>query len=274
METLRTGDGRTLAYDVVGTGPTLVCHPGGPGFAGAEVGDLGGLSATRTLVLLDPRGTGGSDKAPGYSVDGYAADIDELRAHLGLERIDLLGFSHGAIIAIHYAARYPDRLSRLVLAGGLAAFTEEAKAFADETIASKAGEPWYADAVAALAEEESGAEVDLAALFEREAPLYFAHWDERYRSAIRAGSIGASGAPLLEFNQAGFDVRGELADITAPTLVVTGAADFVCGPPAGEVLERGIANSRMVMLKDTGHMMFLEQPDAFKSAVEAFLQHA
>ena len=84
MPTLRTADGRTLAYNLLGDGPMLVCHPGGPGFAGAELGDLGGLSASRTLVLVDPRGTGGSDKAPDYSLDGYAADLDELRAHLGV----------------------------------------------------------------------------------------------------------------------------------------------------------------------------------------------
>src|SRR4051794_30368683 len=134
METFPTSDGRTLAYNVMGDGPMLVCHPGGPGFAGAELGDLGGLSSSRTLVLVDPRGTGGSDRAPEYSLDGYAADLEQLRTHLGLERIDLLGFSHGAVVAIHYAARYPDGLGRLVLAGGLAAFTDDVKAFAEEYI--------------------------------------------------------------------------------------------------------------------------------------------
>src|SRR4051794_23721125 len=152
MESFRTSDGRTLAYNVIGTGPLLVCHPGGPGFAGAELGDLGGLSSSRTLVLVDPRGTGGSDPAPSYSLDGYAADLDELRVHLGLQRMDLLGFSHGAVVAIHYAARYPDGLDRLVLAGGLAAFTDEVKAFAVQYIESRAGEPWHDDAVDALAE--------------------------------------------------------------------------------------------------------------------------
>ena len=82
MAGLTTADGRTLAYERRGSGPMLVCHPGGPGFAGAELGDLGGLSSSRTLALVDPRGTGGSDPAPGYSLDGYAADLDELRAHL------------------------------------------------------------------------------------------------------------------------------------------------------------------------------------------------
>src|SRR4051794_26270507 len=123
METLETSDGRTLAYNVMGSGPTLVCHPGGPGFAGAELEDLGGLSASYRLVILDPRASGGSDAASDYQPEGYAADVNELRTHLGLERINLLGFSHGAVVAIVYAAHYPAHIDHLVLAGGLAAFT-------------------------------------------------------------------------------------------------------------------------------------------------------
>lgn len=271
MDTLVTSDGRQLAYTVLGSGPTLVCHPGGPGFAGVELGDLGGLSGSRRLVLVDPRGTGASDAAGDYSLNGYAADLEELRLHLGLDVMDLLGFSFGAVVAIHYASLHPDHLSRLVLAGGLAAFTPEGEEFAKQTIASMAGEPWHADAVAALEQEESGVIDDMAGLWEREAPLYFAHWDEAYRPAITAGAVGSRPEPLVYSNRVGFDVRGELPAITAPTLIVCGREDFVCGPPAAAELEHGIRGSRMVMLENTGHMMFMEQPRPFRDAIEAFL---
>src|SRR3954454_2346692 len=271
METLQTSDGRTLAYNVIGSGPTLVCHPGGPGFAGAELGDLGGLDSTYTLVLLDPRGTGGSDPAGDYSLDGYAADLDQLRVHLGLKRIDLLGFSHGAVVAIHYAAKYPDHVARLVLAGGLAAFTDEMKQFADDFIESKSGEPWHDDAVDALAEEENGEIADLAGLWQREAPLYFSRWDESYRGAVADGARGARGEPLREFSEKGFDVRPELSAVVAPTLIVCGRDDFICGPPAAAVLVKGIGDSRLEMIERAGHMMHLEQPKAFRHAVAAFL---
>ena len=65
MERLTTADGRTLAYHRSGSGPTLVCHPGGPGFSSIYLGDLAGLGDELELVLLDPRGTGGSDPARG-----------------------------------------------------------------------------------------------------------------------------------------------------------------------------------------------------------------
>src|SRR4051812_50034712 len=97
----------------------LICHPGGPGFAGAELEDLGGLAQTRELLLVDPRGTGSSPRPddPGaYSTDDYVADLEELREGLGLETIDLLGFSHGGVVAIAYAPAHPARGRKPVLA--------------------------------------------------------------------------------------------------------------------------------------------------------------
>jgi pimeloyl-ACP methyl ester carboxylesterase len=64
---LTTGGGRTLAWREIGAGPPLVCHPGGPGASPAYFGDLPELAAERTLLLLDPRGTGDSDRPPGAS---------------------------------------------------------------------------------------------------------------------------------------------------------------------------------------------------------------
>src|SRR5437879_13731176 len=100
-ESFRAADGRTLAYELSGSGPTLVCHPGGPGFSSRYFGDLAGLTESLTLVLLDPRGTGVSDRpsdARAYRTEDYAADLDELRAHLGLEQMRLLGPSHRGLV--------------------------------------------------------------------------------------------------------------------------------------------------------------------------------
>ena len=51
-----------------GDGPLLLCHPGGPGFDGSELHDLGGLDRTRTLLLLDPRGSGRTGRLERASV--------------------------------------------------------------------------------------------------------------------------------------------------------------------------------------------------------------
>ena len=107
---------------------TLVCHPGGPGMSGAYFGDMCGLgSEDLRVVLLDPRGTGTSDPpADGrYELEDYAADLEELREELGLERFDYLGHSHGGFVGMTYALEQSDRLDRLVLACTTARFSDE-----------------------------------------------------------------------------------------------------------------------------------------------------
>src|SRR5437879_4873637 len=140
MESFRTADGRTLSYRREGSGPLLVCHPGGPGFSSRYFGDLAGLGASFTLVLLNPRGTEGSDRPPdrrAYATDDYVADLEELRAHLGLEQMHLLGHSHGGVVAQAYAAAYPDRVERLVLASTLARFADGHQAAMEASMQAK-----------------------------------------------------------------------------------------------------------------------------------------
>jgi pimeloyl-ACP methyl ester carboxylesterase len=271
VETLTAADGRTLAYRSVGSGPPLVCHPGGPGFSSAELDDLGGLSATRTLVLLDPRATGGSDPAAGYELEGYVDDVDVLRGHLGLAQLDLLGFSHGGIVAMAYAAAHPERVRRLVLASTLAAVSPDVEEEMARIKATKSDEPWFADAEAALEEEERGDYDDVGELWKRMAPLYFSRWDERHRPWLERSAAGASPEPLRAFNETSFDLRPDLGRITAPTLVITGRDDFICGPAAAAELAAGVARAEVVLLDGSGHMTFVERPDAFRDAVERFL---
>lgn len=255
-----------------GDGPLLVCHPGGPGFDGSELHDLGGLDASRTLLLVDPRGTGGTGDADSYLLDDYVADLEELRVDLDLEQIDLLGFSHGGLVAAAYAIAHPARVGKLVLTVALAAFTPEMEAEAKRVIDGRAGEPWHAAAVAALAREEAGdygGPAEGARMWNDMAPLYFSRWEERYRPLVEVARMNPE--PLRQFNATPFDLRGDLGMIKAPTLVITGRDDFICGPAAAQVLLEGIPGAELAIIEAAGHMVHLEQPDSYRNAVEAFL---
>src|ERR1700682_96895 len=95
-----TSDGRKLSYRKIGKGPVLVCHPGGPGFSSTYFSDLSGLWERFTLILLHPRGTSASDRPKekrAFVADDYVADVEELRQHLGMNQIRLLGHSHGGV---------------------------------------------------------------------------------------------------------------------------------------------------------------------------------
>lgn len=277
-----TADGRKLTYRKLGHGPLLVCHPGGPGFSSTYFGDLAALWEQFTLVMLNPRGTGGSDrpKDPGaYRIDDYVFDLEELRAHLGQERMLLLGHSHGGMVAQAYAAAFPGRVRRLVLASTLARFASEQEGAMQAGMEKRSNEPWYADAVAALEEEQAGkfsSDEEMAALVFRELPMYFAHFgaaEAGYLDTLKSELPNADALKL--FNKEifyTFDLRSRLASITAKTLVITGDDDFITGPVCAQEICAGIKDARMAVIGDAGHMLFVEQPQAFHDEVADFLE--
>ena len=278
-ESFRTEDGRTLTYRREGAGPVLVVIPGGPGFSSLYLCDLGGLSERFTLILLNPRGTGDSS-APAdpraYTTADYVADVEELRSHLGEERLNLLGYSHGGVVALAYAAQHPDRTRRLVAANTL---VRVHPAETEQLMLTHRDEPWYDDARQALAQEEAGeyaSEAELREITGRFMPMYFAHYDERAKHYLDTYMSPERPNPdaLKLFNEgiADWDMRPELAAIEAPTLVITGAEDFVCGPACAADIAGAIAGSTKVLIEECGHFTFVECPERFRDEVTRFLQ--
>lgn len=280
MERFRTADGRTLSYRVEGTGPKLVCHPGGPGFSSRYFGDLAGLGEEFTLVLLDPRGTGGSDRpadARAYRTEDYVSDLEELRDHLELDRLLLLGHSHGGVVAAAYAAAYPERVERLVLASALARFAEKHQQAMAEAAEARSHEPWYEDAREALEREEAGDFADddeLQQLVAREMPFYFARYgDEERRYVEWLGEERPNKDALHLFNTEvwnTFDLLQDLTKITAATLVITGELDFITGPVCAADFA-AIPDQRTVPFEGCGHFILFEARDRFRDEVTAFL---
>ncbi|HZO61625.1 MAG TPA: alpha/beta hydrolase [Gaiellaceae bacterium] len=280
MESFRTADGRKLSYRRTGSGPVLVCHPGGPGFSSRYLHDLAGLGASFELVMLNPRGSEGSDRPAdrrAYRTADYVSDLEELRGHLGLERMQLLGHSHGGVVAAAYAAAHPDRVDRLVLASTLARFAQEQQSAMEAGIEAKAGEPWYADARAALEDEQAGRFEDDAELGElalREFPFYFATYGEAEQAYLETlrGEVPVADALLLFNNEImeTFDLRPDLVRITAPTLVITGDLDFITGPVCAADFA-AIPGGRTVVLPGCGHFIFVEARDRFRDELTAFL---
>jgi proline iminopeptidase len=277
IEIFTTPDGLTLSYERRGNGPLLVCHPGGPGGSSAEFEDFAGLDDTFELVLFSPRGSHGSDPAQDYALASYVADLEALREHLGVEQFDLLGFSHGGIVAIAYTAAYGARVGRLLLVDTLAVWGEDAEAALQRGIEARAGEPWFAEAEKAIEEEQAGAfsSVDeLIANVQRQIPLYFHRWQGNEQAGGRLALDFARAEPLHYFNTVefpSFDLRAELRSIEAPTLVVVGDDDFIAGPACADAMLRELPNARLVTIPAAGHFVYVEQPEAFRAALTGFL---
>ncbi|WP_019069068.1 alpha/beta fold hydrolase [Streptomyces hokutonensis] len=274
--TFTATDGTELAYHARGEGEPLVVLPGGPMRASAYLGDLGGLTAHRRLILLDLRGTGDSavpaDKGT-YRCDRLVDDVEVLRAHLGLDHMDLLAHSAGGSLAMLYAARHPERVTRLALitatpwALGMPATPEGRLAAA----LLRKGEPWFEDAFPAFEAWLAGT-ADFDPVFE---PFFYGRWDAAAEQhAALADEQSNDEAAELYFSEGAFDppvLMAALGRLPAPVLVLAGELD---GGPRPELAGRSadvFLNATSVVQPGAGHYPWLDDPEWFVRHVVAFL---
>jgi len=263
---LTTEDGRTLAWHERGSGPPLLCHPGGPGCSAEYFGGLPDLAEERTLLLLDPRGTGDSDRPAdrsNYALETYAGDVEAVRAHLGLDRIDVLGHSHGGFVAMAWAGAHPDRVGRLVLASTAPRFTDAIRTRRSQRVAEHQGQPYFADAMAALRAHQAGeyrTDEELARLFERESRALAPLGADSADVMVTLARSGTNADALRHFNDhvaGGMNLAPGLARVNAPTLVITGAADPMGAAAADELME-ALPNGTLAVVPGD-HFPFLER---------------
>jgi pimeloyl-ACP methyl ester carboxylesterase len=279
MATFDGADGTRLAYHQAGEGGPLVCLPGGPMQASVYLGDLGGLSAHRSLVLLDLRGTGESavpaDPAS-YRCDRLVDDVEALRVHLGLDRIDLLGHSAGATLALLYAARHPDRVGRLALitpsprAVGLEITDLDRRQVAE----LRRGETWFPDALAAL--ERIGSGDATAADWTAIAPFTYGRWDAVAQANLaREASQKNAEAADVYYAAGALDpeaTRTSLARLRAPVLLVAGEYDLVLPPTCAAEYAGLFAQATLAVQPGGGHFPWLDDPEWFVRTLAEFLR--
>ncbi|MFD4526217.1 alpha/beta fold hydrolase [Streptomyces sp. NPDC058470] len=271
-------DATKLAYHVFGHGAPVICLPGGPMQASVYLGDLGGLSAHRQLVMPDLRGTGQSqtpEDASSYRCDRLVDDVEALREHLGLEKVDLLAHSGGTNLAALYAARHPERVGRLalitpsVMAVGLAITGELRR----ETARLRRDEPWFPAAFAALEAITSGRATDDS--WEAVAPFLYGRWDERARAHHAAEDAQRNNEAAAAYGAEGaFDpdaTRAALAQLGAPVLLLAGEADLNSPPRAMTELAELFPNATLVVQPGAGHFPWLDDAERFVATTAAFL---
>lgn len=276
MTSFTAPDGTELAYRTLGEDPRppVVCLPGGPMQSSAYLGDLGGLAAHRRLLLLDPRGTGGSalPENPGsYRADRQAADVEALRAHLGLERLDLLAHSAGGDLAVHYAARHPERVRSLVLLCTSLRGTgvRISDAVRREAALRRSAEPWFAEAFRSFENIWAGkaTSADWSAI----TPFSYGRLDAAARESMAASEAGRNKeAAAHYYGSPSFDWSA-VAALTAPVLVLAGELDV--NPPAS--LAPSIAarfpHGESAVVPGAAHYPWLDAPEALVRAVTGFL---
>ncbi|MFF4116641.1 alpha/beta fold hydrolase [Streptomyces sp. NPDC001714] len=276
MPTFTAADGTRLAYHVRGEGEPLVVLPGGPMRASGYLGDLGGLTAHRRLILLDLRGTGDSEvpaDQASYRCDRLVDDVELLRAHMGLDHMDLLAHSAGGSLAILYAAAHPQRVRRLALitgnpsALGLGATPEDRLAAAR----LRAGEPWFEEAFPALEAWLTGTgEFDEVFL-----PFFHGRWDDAARAHVAATEKQSNfEAGERYFAEGAFTpdaTRTALRALSAPVLVYAGELDGGPSPALARRVAEAFPAAEVAVQPGAAHYPWLDDPAWFVRRTVAFL---
>lgn len=264
MSHIRTPSGRRIFYDIVGDGPPLLAITGWTGSGKHFLASLDEVIRSRfTVIAIDNRDAGESDPEPAYyTIADVASDAIALLDALGVDRVHILGASMGATVALQAALDHPDRVDRLVLVSGHAHNEPE----------HQAGDPlppvpeWWTD---------DPVERWRRLLPEIVSPAYRSRLTDadvdRDAEADRGNRVTWAGAMRQMAMRSGLDMRGRLAEVQAPTLVIHGGMDVVVPPEHAEMLVAGIPGARLLMLPRAGHLPLTEEPDEVTRAILGFL---
>jgi proline iminopeptidase len=263
-------DGYNLNVEEVGSGFPLIVLHGGPGLDHSMFRPyLDALGDEYRVLYVDERGQGRSQRVDPatLSLEVFARDVDLLAETLDLDRFALLGHSFGAIIAAFHATELGTATAYVISAGGDSSDALDADVQASLDALGGGGK-----AIADSWEAEKTVETDaqLKQLIRDQLPF---HFHGQPPPGYLEDTV-ASPEVLRYFANIGygaFDYRPKLQDVDKPTLVIVGEHDRTTTPRAARVLHEGIKGSELHVVRDAGHMSFVEQPDDYLTVVRDFL---
>ncbi len=285
-------NGTELFFDTVGSqlvpvGGKMIERPVCFVLHGGPLIDLGYLrpwmdvlADVMQLVYVDYRGTGRSQRMPAecYGLENTIDDLEALRLHLGLGRIAILGHSHGGILAMPYALKYPDSVSHLLLVA-TTPYTgpeHEAESEANQQ-ALAAAKPELASLLDELTQrsfKKPKTEEEHRARFHQTFRLYFHRYDPQIIHDVAERTIFSTEKLRywIEHESHKYDVRPRLHEISAPTLILVGRFDWRTTIKQAEIINQGIRGSELVIFENSGHQLYIEEQDKFLSSVGDFMR--
>lgn len=238
--------------------PVLLIHGVGADLESWD-GVLSHLSSDLRYIRYDQRGHGQSRRTPGpYTLDDLIGDSVALLDHLGLERVSVIGFSLGGLVAQALALFHPDRVQSLTLISTVAGRTSDEKARVNERAET-------------LSQE--GATTHLANAVDRWFTPEFAAAHPEVLEARRQKSLQNDPDCYVAAYRvlAGSDLGGQLQRIAVPTLIMTGEKDIGSNPRMSEFIHAQIPGSELHILPGLKHSVLLEAPDQIGGLIDPFL---
>lgn len=277
MPTYEGADGSRLHYDLLGAGdePPMLVLAGGAARDPEYLGNLAGLDEHHRLAIPHLRGVGRSGGSPIGELGSWwrqAADVDRLRSALDLERVVLIGHSAGTRIAVAYAAQFPDRVARLVLITPPPGYLVDVAPDLPAPVEARMGDPVVEAAVRAQqAGPDPSSDDTFNAWQQAIAPLCYATWGDVEQAHSRRGTYALAAALAFFDTDPPDDLVARLGEVTAPTLVIAGAQDAIIGSAPVVAVADVFRDGRAVVIDECGHMPWVEQPAAFRAAIDPFV---
>jgi proline iminopeptidase len=283
---MQIGDAR-LFTRVVGSGPPMIVLHGGPDFDHTYLlPELDRLAQHARLTYYDQRGRGRSadDVRPeDVTLASEIGDLDGLRRSIGVESVGLIGHSWGGLLAMEYAARHPDRVTRLILLNTAPASHADWVSLGERLPSMRA--PGEADRMREIAGSAAFRAGDLDA----EAAYYLIHFRQTVPDPQLLRTI--VGRLRVHFDPArvrlaraiedrlyeetskapGFDLIPRLAKVEMPTLLIHGEHDLIPIDLAVHVAD-AMPQATLSALAGLGHFAYAQDPDLVAGQVARFIR--
>ncbi|MFC2133676.1 alpha/beta fold hydrolase [Bacteroidota bacterium] len=270
-----------LYCKVVGEGETLVIVHGGPGL-GYEylLPSFLNLADEFRLIFYDQRGCGQSapftDADSNFSFNTFIEDLEGIRKEFGIEKMNLIGQSFGALIALNYVLRYTDNVKSLLLLEPAPGSSEHLPRIG-KTINERLS-PEEKEELNIIIQSEDFSDFNPSSFKKfMNLRLKTYYYDKtkfnpeklNYFTRDRVEKFFTSAAYLQPF-LINFDFYNESVNIKVPVLIIHGEYDPI---PTDAInrLHESLQNSEYHLIEECGHFVHIEKPDKYFSLIKTFL---
>jgi pimeloyl-ACP methyl ester carboxylesterase len=261
-------NGVEFAYRELGTGsdiPVVFLHHLTAVLDDWDPRIIDGIAAHHRVIAFDNRGVGGTGSSVPHTIDQMGADAIAFIRALGLERVDLLGFSLGGGVAQMVALQAPELVRRMILAG-----TGPRGGGGIEKI-TKIAVIAYLKAGLTLSDPRNFLFFPRTAEGKRAASDYFNRLKERTHNRDKRISMQARIAQLKAIRHAGQSEPDDLSLITQPVFVANGDHDLMVASSHSADMARRLPNAKLRIYPNSGHGGVFQHHRSFVSDALQFL---
>lgn len=268
-----------LYYRAIGHGPPIIIIHGGPSFDHTYLlPDMDQLSDTSRLIYYDQRGRGKSvADVHDISIETEVEDIEDLRKHLQLDSVVVLGHSWGGYLAMEYAIRHPKHVSHMILMNTSPASYDDALRFQQELRQRTIVHQERMNALSSSSRYQEGDPETVAEYYR----LYFSTTIKQPehlgrlslnfpKEGILRGREASKRLLSKTWDSKTFNILPKLKRVQIPTLIIHGDYDFIPVETVSSIAQT-IPGARFVLMKDCGHFAYIERPDEVRNEIADFL---